>query len=49
MFETTEMPPDNRSIPDYLYTMRHVHRAEILGSGSNIKCFHRTDLVTRGT
>lgn len=44
MFEETQLE-DKRPIPEYLYTMRHTYRAELLGSGSNIKCLHRTDLV----
>src|SRR5699024_8706613 len=34
-----------KSIPSYLYMMRHTYRAEVLPRGHNVKGFVRTDLA----
>ncbi|KAJ6219222.1 hypothetical protein RDWZM_005034 [Blomia tropicalis] len=47
MFEEETIEDEKlKPIPEYLYMMRHTYRSKLSEIGRNIKCFHRTDLVT---
>lgn len=37
---------DGTPIPEYLYMQSHTYRSETWRNSSNIKCFHRTALVS---